>query len=169
MAVYASMAMVRSPIDDPAHRIVNAKGPAKWNHRQEPSNSSWLAQLVDHLKEWSMGPAQARAVAQNRPREWSRKVSAAKCRRGTCCHTWPDLALTIVFVGISREFGRLSHRGLYNKLSSYGLFDSIRDWIFSFLPERSQRTCVGGWLWKGRGLRFGNGPDPIFTNDQWST
>ena len=47
--------------------------------------------IGDHMKEWSMGPPQARAVARSRPREWSRKVSAAKCRRGTCSHTWLDL------------------------------------------------------------------------------
>ena len=75
------------PMDDLAHRILNAKDPAEWNRRRGRPNSSWLAQLGDHMKEWSMGPAQARAVAQSRPREWSRKVSAAKCRRGTCSHT----------------------------------------------------------------------------------
>ena len=78
--------VVRFPMDDPAHRILNAKDPVKWNRRRGRPNS-WLAQLGDHMKEWSTGPAQARAVARSRLREWSRKVSAAKCRRGTCSHT----------------------------------------------------------------------------------
>ena len=43
-----------------------------------------VSTVGDHMKEWSMGPAQARAVARNRPREWSRKVSASKSHRGTC-------------------------------------------------------------------------------------
>ena len=59
-------------------------------------NSLWLAQLGDRMKEWSVGPAQARAIARNRPREWSRKLRATKCRRGTCPHTCPDL--TFVFL-----------------------------------------------------------------------
>ena len=58
---------------------MDAKDPVEWNRWRGLPNSSWLAQLGDHVKEWSMGQAQARAVARNRPREWSRKVSAAKC------------------------------------------------------------------------------------------
>ena len=80
--------VVRFPMEDPAHRILNAKDLVEWNRRRGRLNWSWLAQLGDHImKESSMGPAQARAVARNRSREWSRKVSAAKCRRGTCSHT----------------------------------------------------------------------------------
>ena len=63
------------PMDDPAHRIRNAKDPVEWNRRRGRPNSSWLAQLGDHMKEWSMGPAQARAIARDRPK-CSRKVSA---------------------------------------------------------------------------------------------
>ena len=79
--------VVRFPMDDPAHRILNVKDPVEWTRRRGRPYSSWLAQSGDHMKEWSMGLAQAR----KRPREWSRKVSAAECRRGTCSHTWPDL------------------------------------------------------------------------------
>ena len=73
--------VVRFLMDDYAHRILNAKNPVEWNRRRGHPISSWLAELGDHIKEWSMGPAQARAVAWNRPRDRSRKVSAAKCRR----------------------------------------------------------------------------------------
>ena len=58
-------------MDDPAHRILNAKDPVEWNRRPGRPNSSWLAQLGDHMKEWSMGPAQAEGVEQ-------------KGERGTC-------------------------------------------------------------------------------------
>ena len=40
---------------------------------------------------WTYYFADHSCPQQNRPREWSRKVSAAKCRRATCPHTWPDL------------------------------------------------------------------------------
>ena len=43
--------VVRSPMDDPAHRILNAKDPVEWNRRRGRPNSSWLAQLGDHMKE----------------------------------------------------------------------------------------------------------------------
>ena len=79
--------VVRLPSEDPAHRILNARDPAGWNRRRGRPNLSWLAQLSNHLKEWSLGPAQARTIAQKRPRAWSTRVSAAKCRRGTCSHT----------------------------------------------------------------------------------
>ena len=54
------------------------------------------------------------------------------------------LATTIVFADISRAFDRLSHRGIYCKLTQYGFSPSIRDWIHSFLTGRQQRTLVGG-------------------------
>ena len=41
--------VVRFPMDDPAHRILNAKDPVEWNRRRNP-NSSWLAQLGNHMK-----------------------------------------------------------------------------------------------------------------------
>ena len=79
--------VVRFPMDDPAHRILYAKDPAGWNRRRGRPKLSWLAQLGGHMKDWSMGPAQARTVARNKPREWSKRVGAAKCRCGTCSHT----------------------------------------------------------------------------------
>ena len=79
--------VVRFPLDDPAHRILNARDPAGWTRRRGRPNLSWLAQLGSHLKDWSMGPAQARSIARSRPSAWSRRVSAAKCRCGTCSHT----------------------------------------------------------------------------------
>ena len=48
--------VVRVPMDDPAHRILNAEDPVEWDRRRGRPNS-WLAQLGDHMKEW--GPAQA--------------------------------------------------------------------------------------------------------------
>ena len=47
--------VVRFSMDDPAHRILNTKDPVEWNRRRGRPNSSWLAQLGDHMKEWSMG------------------------------------------------------------------------------------------------------------------
>ena len=35
--------VVRFPMDDPAHRILNAKDPVGWNRRRGRPNSSWLA------------------------------------------------------------------------------------------------------------------------------
>ena len=43
--------VVRFPMDDPAHRILNAKDPVEWNRRRGRPNSSWLAHLGDHMKE----------------------------------------------------------------------------------------------------------------------
>ena len=54
------------------------------------------------------------------------------------------LASTIVFADISRAFDRLSHNGIYCKLSQYGLSEKLRRWLLSFLINREQRTLVGG-------------------------
>ena len=55
-----------------------------------------------------------------------------------------NLATTIVFADISRAFDKLSPKGLYTKLNQYGIPDKLRKWIYSFLTNRYQRTCVGG-------------------------
>ena len=41
--------LVRFPMDDPAHRFLNAKDPVEWNRRRGRPNSSWLTQLGDHI------------------------------------------------------------------------------------------------------------------------
>ena len=43
--------VVRFPMEDPAHCIITAKDPVEWNRRRGRPNSSWLAQLGDHMKE----------------------------------------------------------------------------------------------------------------------
>ena len=43
--------VVRFPMDDPAHRILNAKDSVEWNRRRGRPNSSWLAQ-VRSGQEW---------------------------------------------------------------------------------------------------------------------
>ena len=55
-----------------------------------------------------------------------------------------NMATSIVFADISRAFDRLSHRGLYCKFDLYGFSTDIKDWLFSFLTGRAQRTCVNG-------------------------
>ena len=55
-------------------------------------------------------------------------------------------ATTIVFADISRAFDRLSHRGLYSKFDLYGFSNSVKNWLYSFLTGRVQRTCVNGVL-----------------------
>ena len=62
---------------------------------ESPAGASQLvvvSAVGDHMKEWSMGPAQSRAVARNRPWEWSRKLSgrSAAAVRGPI----PDLSIT---------------------------------------------------------------------------
>lgn len=54
------------------------------------------------------------------------------------------LATTVLFADISRAFDRISHHGLKCKLRQYGFSDNLRDWIYSFLTGRVQRTYVGG-------------------------
>ena len=63
--------VVRFPMEDPAHRILNANDPVEWNRLRGRPSSSCLARLGDHMKEWSMGPM----VARNSLREWSRVPS----------------------------------------------------------------------------------------------
>ena len=36
-------------------------------------------------------------------REWSRKMSAAKCRHDTCSHTWPDLTWTMICESLTSD------------------------------------------------------------------
>ena len=71
------------------------------------------------------------------------------------------LATSIVFADISRAFDRLSHKGIYVKLNQYGLSRVLRDWIFSFLNDRQQRTCVGGVYSDSRTLKGGIGQGSV--------
>ena len=59
--------VVRFPNVDPAHRILTAKDPGDWKRRRGRPRASWLAQLGDHMKCWSMGLTQARTIARSRP------------------------------------------------------------------------------------------------------
>ena len=57
--------VVRFPMEDPAHRILNARDPVGWNRRRGRPNQSWLAQLGGYMKEWSMGhrsPGESRGI-----------------------------------------------------------------------------------------------------------
>ena len=65
------------------------------------------------------------------------------------------LATTIVFADISRAFDKLSPKGLYCKLNQYGLPVKLRKWIYNFLTNRQQRTCVGGIYSDWRELKGG--------------
>ena len=71
------------------------------------------------------------------------------------------LATTILFADISRAFDRLSHRGIYCKLDQYGLSLGIRQWIFSFLTDRKQRTLVGGEYSDWKTLKGGIGQGSV--------
>ena len=79
--------VARFPDCDPANWILSARDPAGWTRRRGRPRASWLSQLRGHLEGWGMGPAQAWTIARKKPRMWSGKVNAAKCRSGTCSHT----------------------------------------------------------------------------------
>ena len=72
--------VVRFPMDDIAHRILNPKDPAEWNRRRERPTSSWLAQFGDHMKGMVNGPG---AGPSDRPI----KAEEEEWVRGTCSHT----------------------------------------------------------------------------------
>ena len=79
--------VVRFPTSDPAYQILTCKDPRGWTRPRGRPRASWLRQLGTYMNEWSIGPAHARTIARSKPREWSKRVGAAKCRRGTCSRT----------------------------------------------------------------------------------
>ena len=78
--------VARYPKSDPAHRILDAADPRRpdargkvWKRPVGAPHGQWRAQVSKFLP-GGMGPAQAWSMAQRRPGEWSRKVSAAMRR-----------------------------------------------------------------------------------------
>ena len=59
-------------------------------------------------------------------------------------------SVDVIFIDFSKAFDKVSHLGLMQKLSSFGITGAIQEWIGSFLCDRRQRVRVNGTLseWK---------------------
>ena len=85
------------------------KDPAEWNRRRGRPNSLWLAQLGDHMMEWSVGPAQARAVARNSPQgvEHKGERGEAPSPHVLSYLTWPENEFVCDFLHFSMVLSQI--------------------------------------------------------------
>ena len=60
-----------------------------------------------------------------------------------------------VFCDISKAFDRVWHRGLITKLSSFGICDSLLNWIISYLSNRKQRVVYANSTSSLRNIQAG--------------
>ncbi|KAH9595221.1 hypothetical protein MS3_00009929 [Schistosoma haematobium] len=60
------------------------------------------------------------------------------------------LSVDVIFIDFSKAFDKVSHVGLMQKLTSFGIIGTVHEWIGNFLCDRRQRVRVNGTLsdWK---------------------
>ncbi|CAH8623495.1 unnamed protein product [Schistosoma bovis] len=60
------------------------------------------------------------------------------------------LSVDVIFIDFSKAFDKVSHVGLMQKLTSFGIIGTVHKWIGNFLCDRRQRVRVNGTLsdWK---------------------